>query len=395
MPEYTQILDGARAMHPLAWQIIATLIKAVLVVLPVILLTAIYTWMERRQAALMQDRIGPTRAHIPLPGGRKLTLWGLVHIAADGLKFVFKEDVVPNRVHRFLFALAPVLTLAPVVIVFAVLPFGHYFVPHLWDQVVTPEQLSSAAAADTAFRLQAANLEGIGILLVFAFAGLGVFGASLAGFGSYNKWALLGGLRAAAQMISYEVTLGLTVVGALLIYGTLEPMAMVQAQGPNPLSWGLVVQPVGFILFLAAAIAESKRIPFDIPEGESEIMGFNIEYSGMRWGIFFMGEFMELVFVGAMVTTVFLGGWQFPGLHADGFHLGGTVIALPHLAVMLIQVFTFWGKVVLLGFLQIAIRWTLPRLRYDQLMRLGWQGMLPASLANVIVTAIVLVAIRS
>lgn len=386
-------LPKGLALHPVVWQILATLINAVLVVLPVILLTAIYTWMERRQAALMQDRIGPTRAHIPV-GDRKINLWGMVHIAADGLKFVFKEDVVPNKVHRLLFGLAPILTLAPVVIVFAVLPFGSYFAPHLWDQVVTPDQLAGAAAADTAFRLQAAHLD-IGILVVFAFSGLGVFGASLAGFGSYNKWALIGGLRAAAQMISYEVTLGLTVVGALLIYGSLEPMAIVQAQSPNVLHWGLVVQPVGFILFLAAAIAESKRIPFDIPEGESEIMGFNIEYSGMRWGIFFMGEFMELVFVGAMVTTVFLGGWQFPGLHTDGFHLGGTIIALPHLAVVVLQVVAFWAKVVMLGFLQIAIRWTLPRLRYDQLMRLGWQGMLPASLANVIVTAIVLVAIRS
>ena len=386
-------LPKGLAMHPVVWQILATLINAVLVVLPVILLTAIYTWMERRQAALMQDRIGPTRAHIPL-GDRKINLWGMVHIAADGLKFVFKEDVVPNKVHRLLFGLAPILTLAPVVIVFAVLPFGAYFAPHLWDQVVTPDQLAGAAAADTAFRLQAAHLD-IGILVVFAFSGLGVFGASLAGYGSSNKWALIGALRAAAQMVSYEVTLGLTVVGALLIYGSLEPMAIVQAQSPNVLHWGLVVQPIGFILFLAAAIAESKRIPFDIPEGESEIMGFNIEYSGMRWGIFFMGEFMELVFVGAMVTTVFLGGWQVPGLHTDGFHLGSTVIALPHLAVVVLQVVAFWAKVVMLGFLQIAIRWTLPRLRYDQLMRLGWQGMLPASLANVIVTAIVLVAIRS
>lgn len=378
---------------PIWLEILRVLVIAVMVVLPVILLTAIYTWMERRQAALMQDRIGPTRANIPI-AGRNITLWGLVHIAADGLKFVFKEDVIPNKVHRLLFALAPVLTLAPVVIVFAVIPFGSGFLWDRWDQVVSDSELAVAMASGTAFRLQGADL-GIGLLVVFAFSGLGVFGASLAGFGSYNKWAMLGGLRAAAQMVSYEVTLGLTVVGALIIYGTLEPMAIVQAQGPSVFTWGIIVQPVGFLLFLAAAIAESKRIPFDIPEGESEIMGFNVEYSGMRWGIFFMGEFMELVFVGAMVTTVFLGGWNFPGLHADGFRLGGVLVPLPHLAVVVLQVLTFWGKVVLLGFLQIAIRWTLPRLRYDQLMRLGWQGMLPASLANVIITAIVVMVVRS
>ena len=348
--------------------------------------------MERRQASFMQDRIGPTRANIPLGKGRNLTLWGMVHIAADGLKFVFKEDVIPNKVHRLLFGIAPILTLAPVVIVFVVIPFGFFFVPGMWDQVVDSNQIAAAAQAGKALRLQGINLD-IGLLLVFAFSGLGVFGAALAGFGSHNKWALLGGLRAAAQMVSYEVTLGLTVLGALLIYGTLEPMAMVNWQGPTIYKWGLVVQPIGALLFLAAAIAETKRIPFDIPEGESEIIGFNLEYSGMRWGIFFMGEYMELVFVGAMFTTVFLGGWHVPGLHADGFHFGSVYWALPHLAVVVLQMLAFWSKVVLLGFLQIAIRWTLPRLRYDQLMRLGWQGMLPASLANVVLTAMVLLAI--
>ncbi|MDY0000156.1 MAG: NADH-quinone oxidoreductase subunit H [Polyangia bacterium] len=378
---------------PIWLQAMRVLLIAALVLLPVLLLTAIYTWMERRQAALMQDRIGPTRANLSL-GGRSFTFWGLLHIAADGLKFVFKEDVVPRKVHPLLFGLAPVLALAPVVIAFSVLPFGSGFIYDRWDQIVTDSELAVAMETGTALRLQGANLE-IGLLVVFAFSGLGVFGASLAGFGSYNKWALLGGLRAAAQMISYEVTLGLTVVGALIIYGTLEPMAIVQAQGASIWSWGIVVQPVGLVLFLTAAIAESKRIPFDIPEGESEIMGFNVEYSGMRWGIFFLGEFMELVFVGAMVTTVFLGGWNVPGLRADGFFLGGLEIPLPHLGVVVLGVTAFWLKVVLVGFLQIAIRWTLPRLRYDQLMRLGWQGMLPLSLANVIITAVVVLAVRS
>lgn len=375
------------------WELLATLIRAVIIVLPVILLMAVYTWMERRQASFMQDRIGPTRANIPI-GDKNITLFGLLHLMADGLKFVFKEDVVPGKVNRFLFGLAPILALAPVVIVFVVIPVGGYFAWSQWDQVLTAQQIQALAMKHDAFRLQATQLDA-GVLLIFAFSGLGVFGASLAGYGSHNKWALIGALRAAAQMVSYEVTLGLTVVGALLLYGTLEPMAIANWQGPAIQKWGIVVQPIGAILFLAAAIAESKRIPFDIPEGESEIIGFNLEYSGMRWGIFFMGEYMELVFVGAMFTTLFLGGFHLPLLHADGFRLGTHHLALPHLAVVLIQMLAFWGKVVALGFLQIAIRWTLPRLRYDQLMKLGWVGMLPVSLANVLVTAAIVLVFAS
>ncbi len=370
------------------YELLATLIRAVIIVLPVILLMAVYTWMERRQASFMQDRIGPSRANIPI-GDKNITFFGLLHLMADGLKFVFKEDIVPSKVNRLLFALAPVLALAPVVIVFVVIPVGGHFAYSHWDQVLTAEQVKMYAASGNAFRLQATQLE-IGMLLVFAFTGLGTFGATLAGYGSHNKWALIGALRAAAQMVSYEVTLGLTVVGALLLYGTLEPMAITNWQGPNIARWGIVVQPIGAILFLAAAIAESKRIPFDIPEGESEIMGFNLEYSGMRWGIFFMGEYMELVLVGALFTTLFLGGFHVPLLHADGFRLGSFHLAMPHIAVVLVQMLAFWGKVVVLGFIQIAVRWTLPRMRYDQLMKLGWMGMLPISLANVMVTATLL-----
>jgi len=387
MPEIQQIFAIAWKWNDGGWhELLATLIRAVIIVGPVILLMAVYTWMERRQASFMQDRIGPTRANIPL-GGANVTLFGLLHLMADGLKFVFKEDLVPSKVNRILFGLAPILALAPVVIVFVVIPVGGYFAYSHWDQVLTAQEVTKYAAAGSAFRLQATQLD-IGVLIVFAFSGMGVFGATLAGYGSHNKWALLGGLRAAAQMVSYEVCLGLTVVGALLLYGTLEPMAIANWQGHNIARWGIVVQPIGAILFLAAAIAESKRIPFDIPEGESEIIGYNLEYSGMRWGIFFMGEYMELVFVGAMFTTLFLGGFHVPLLHADGFRLGSHHLAMPHIAVVLVQMLAFWGKVVLLGFLQIAIRWTLPRMRYDQLMRLGWLGMLPVSLGNVLVTAV-------
>jgi NADH-quinone oxidoreductase subunit H len=393
MPEMQHIFAGI-AWNDGGWyELLATLIRAGIIVLPVILLMAVYTWMERRQASFMQDRIGPTRANIVI-AGKNITLFGLLHLMADGLKFVFKEDIVPSKVNKLLFGLAPILALAPVVIVFVVIPVGGWFAYSHWDQVLTADQVKAYAMTGDAFRLQATQLD-IGVLVIFAFAGLGVFGASLAGYGSHNKWALIGGLRAAAQMVSYEVTLGLTVVGALLLYGTLEPMAIANWQGHNIARWGIVVQPIGAILFLAAAIAESKRIPFDIPEGESEIIGYNLEYSGMRWGIFFMGEYMELVFVGAMFATIFLGGFHVPLLHADGFRLGSHHLAMPHIAVVLVQMLAFWGKVVMLGFLQIAIRWTLPRMRYDQLMRLGWIGMLPVSLANVMVTAVLLLAFTS
>jgi NADH-quinone oxidoreductase subunit H len=195
-------------------------------------------------------------------------------------------------------------------------------------------------------------------------------------------------------MFSYEVTMGLSVMGAFLVYGTLEPMALVEKQ--SSLShWGVVLQPVGFILFFVAAIAETKRTPFDLPEGESEILGYFVEYSGARFMMFYLGEFLEVVFVGCMITTIFLGGWQLPGLHADGLHWFGTTLVLQHWVVALLQIGTFMLKVFVVCFLQLAIRWTLPRMRYDQLMRLGWKGLLPASLINLVVTAGVVLWLQS
>jgi NADH-quinone oxidoreductase subunit H len=189
-------------------------------------------------------------------------------------------------------------------------------------------------------------------------------------------------------MMSYEVTMGMTVLGALLVYGTLEPGRMVEAQTSNPLHWGIVTQPLGFLLFLAAAIAETKRAPFDLPEGESELIGYFVEYSGMRFGMFYVAEFVEVVFAAAIITTVFLGGWQLPGLTAAGF-LGWH---LPHVVVVLLGIGTFVFKVLFLCWLQLMIRWTLPRMRPDQLMEFGWKRLLPASIVNVMVTAAVVLA---
>jgi len=216
-----------------------------------------------------------------------------------------------------------------------------------------------------------------------------VYGATLAGWASHNKWAMMGGLRASSQMMSYEVTMGMAILGSFLVFGTLEPGAIVAQQqyifNPDDWrhSWGIFSQPVGFILFLTAAIAETKRTPFDIPEGEPEIIGYFVEYSGLRFGMFFLGEFLEIVFSSAIMITLFFGGWHW-GEFADNF----LSSHLPNF-VHVIVVFTLWAiKVFMFCAFQLLIRWSLPRFRSDQLMRLGWQRLLPMSIGNVVVTAL-------
>ncbi|MCS6915050.1 MAG: complex I subunit 1 family protein [Myxococcales bacterium] len=363
------------------------LIKMALLILAFVMpLASLSTWAERRQSAMMQDRLGPNRAELRL-GSIELRLWGILHFVADALKMVFKEDVVPARANRFLFGLAPILAIAPVIITFAIIPFGSDLcVGHAFEVLRDP-----ASMCTSTIPLQVARIDQ-GFLFYFALASLAVYGTTLAGWASYNKWSLLGGLRASSQMMSYEVTMGLSLMGAFLIYGTLEPHAMVLAQGPTPSSWGIVTQPLAFFIFLTAAIAETKRAPFDLPEGEPEIIGYFVEYSGMRFGIFFLAEFVETIFLAAVVTTVFLGGWQVPWLYPDGFHLMGWTLELPHLAVVLIQLVVWSLKIIVLCWLQLLIRWTLPRFRPDQLMRLGWKQLLPASLINIVVTAGVVLA---
>jgi len=360
----------------LAFAIVAALVKIGFVLGIVVgAIVPLLTWLERRQSAMMQDRIGPNRADLRI-GGRSLRFWGLLHPIADAIKMLRKEDFVPAGAHRGLFTIAPVFAMAAPIIVFAVLPFG----PTLcWDALwaVDPEMASCAPAV----RLQIAHLDA-GLLFVFAISSLSVYGYTLAGWASYNKWALLGGLRASAQMISYEVTMGMAVVGALLVYGTLEPLAMVEAQRDGLLAWGIFRQPIGFVLFFVAALAETKRAPFDMPEGESEIIGYFVEYGGMRFGMFMAGEFIEVVGASAMVVTVFLGGHYLP------FGIDEALRGLPHAAYVLVGVGVWLAKVMVLCMLQLAVRWTLPRFRYDQLMRLGWKGLLPASLANVALTAV-------
>ena len=365
-------------------------IKAFLVLFMVLNLAGILGWIERKGSALIQDRIGANRASIFGFAGL-----GLVNtLIADPIKFLTKEDFIPPAGDKLLHTLAPCMALFTALVAFAVIPFGD--VLRVGDRVIN---------------LQVADLN-IGILYVFAMGSLGVYGVVIGAWASNNKFSLFGGVRGSAQMISYEVAMGLSVIGILMVYGTLELQDIARGQGVllrdvlptwlgflQPIvgwlpAWGIFLQPVAFLLFFTAAVAETKRIPFDLPEGESEIVaGYHVEYSGGKFLMFFAGEFAEIVTASALVTTLFFGGWQVPYLLREGFHFpwGGTWL-LPHLLVVALQVGAFTLKVVFFCWLQILLRWSVPRFRYDQVMRLGWKMLLPIALLNVMVTAIVIVA---
>ncbi len=338
-------------------------VKAGFVIGTVMGFAGVLGWAERKQSAVMQDRVGANRASIL--GFRAL---GLFHPLADAIKMLTKEDFVPPFADKVLHLLAPLIAAVAAMSAFAFIPFGHEL--HIGGRVVP---------------LVAVPME-LSALYVLGVVGLAIYGPFLAGAASNSKYALMGSLRAAAQLISYEVTLGLTLMGLFLVFRSLDLQAIVAAQGGAFLGgwlprWGIVVQPFGFLLFLAAAIAETKRVPFDLPEGESEIIGYFVEYSGMRFGLFMIAEFIEIVLFSALMATLFFGGWQVPGL---------ARLALPQTAVALIQVGAFFTKVAALCAFQLLIRWTLPRFRYDQLMALGWKRLLPLSLLNLVGTAVVL-----
>jgi len=355
--------------------ILESLIKIGAVLLFLLGLAGPLTWAERRQSAMIQDRVGPVRANI----GR-FRFWGLLHSMADAMKMLWKEDFVPPRSDKLLHALGPMVSLFPAFVTFAVVPFGDTVCPGMLGEALTGD-----AACEDPILMQIAPLN-VGILYLFAIAGTGIVGAALAGYSSDNKYSLLGGLRAASQMVSYEVTMGLAIVGALMLYGTVDLAGMVRWQGEH--WWGILVQPLGFLLFFTAGVAETKRVPFDLPEGESELVGgYFTEYSGMKFGMFFTGEFVEVIVSSAVLTTIFLGGWHIPGLERDGSWFGWHA-GLPHGVVTAMQVGAFVLKVLFLCWLQLMIRWTVPRFRYDQLMKLGWQYLLPLSLLNIVLTAL-------
>ena len=361
-----------------------------MLVLVFVMITAtLLTMADRKWSALMQDRVGPNRARLPIPGLRDKALAGIPHIVADVLKMLFKEDFLSTGAakEKLLFNLGPLLSFAPAFMLFAIVPVG-------------PE----VTVFGKRIALQVARLDW-GILYVFALASIGVFGTALAGWSSDNKFALLGGLRASAQLVSYEVTLGLTLVGTFIAFGTLRLDEMVVLQGaaeqawraggadPTLLfgwlpQWGIFLQPLGCVLFMVAAMAEIKRPPFDAPEGESEIIGYFIEYSGLKSGLFLIAEYVETVVVAGIITAMFLGGWHLPWVEpalASALLDVSREHGLAMLAVF--QVFTFIVKTLAVIWVFFLVRWSFPRFRYDQVMRLGWKMMLPVSLANVVVTA--------
>jgi NADH-quinone oxidoreductase subunit H len=350
--------------------------RVAFVMLFVLNLGGLLTWVERKQSAIMQDRIGANRASI-----LGLRLFGLFHPLADAIKMLTKEDFRPARADRLLFTLAPFVSVFFALVAFASIPFG-----------------DTLRVGGREIPLQAITLN-VGILYVFAMLSLGVYGVMMAGWSSANNFALLGGQRAAALMISAEIAIGASIMGVIMVYGSLNMMDIVRGQGELlwgwlPL-WGIVTQPLAFVLFLTAGIAATKRIPFDTPEGESEIIGYFIEYSGMKFGMFAMADFLETVVIAGMTTALFLGGWQVPYLYAEGLRFPwGTVWPLAHGVVVLLQVGAFVVKVSLMIFFLMLIRWTLPRFRYDQAMRLGWLALFPLAIANMVVTGVV-VLLRS
>ena len=368
-------------------------VKTLFIFLVVLVVFApLMIWVERKQGALMQDRIGANRADI---GGVRLL--GLLHPLADALKLLTKEVVVPTGANRFLHWLAPIIAAVPALISFAVIPYGGVY------------ELGGSRIS-----LVAADIDW-GVLYVLAIGSIATYGAVLAGWSSNSNWSLLGAVRSTAQMISYEVTMGLSLVGVFMVFGTLKLSDMAIAQDatfrvfgfldlvpdlrgatgwldwvrlPN---WGVFLQPLAFLMFLTCIMAENKRPPFDLPEGDSELVaGYMTEYSGMRFGLFYMSEFIEVTIIAGLCTALFLGGWSIPYLSQqtiiDGIasFLG---VGFATLVCMLLHVSAFFVKVGVMIWLQVLIRWSSPRFRYDQVMDLCWKVILPLSLINVFVTA--------
>ncbi len=329
--------------------IIISLIKIVLVMLVVLTTVANLVYAERKVSASIQNRIGPNR----------VGPWGLLQAPADVLKLFMKEDIVPAKANRFIHTLAPIISIVVAMTTIAVVPFG--------DRIVLFGREIKLLIADV----------NIGVLYILAMTSLGVYGITLSGWSSNNKYSLLGGLRSSAQMISYELAMGLSVIGVVMVAGTLQLDRIVEVQAG--LAWNAFLTPIGFITFVVASFAETNRLPFDLPEAEPELVGgYHTEYSGMKFGTFFLAEYANMITSSALIVTLFLGGWQFPYLQSFG--LSGTWTSV-------IQILTFVLKTLCVLFFYIWIRWTIPRFRYDQLMNLGWKVMLPLGLLNIIVTA--------
>jgi NADH-quinone oxidoreductase subunit H len=337
--------------------LIAVSVLKIAVVMGVLLTCVAYTvLLERKVLGFIQLRYGPNR----------VGPWGLLQPVADLLKLLFKEDFTPPGANKYLFIMAPVITAGAAFLPFAVIPFaGNILPPEItfygYKIDLTVAALNQGVVADT----------NIGLLYIFAMGSLGVYGAILGGWASNNKYSLLGGLRLCAQMVSYELALGLSVIGVIMLAGSLSTVTIVEAQKSIPF---IVYQPLGFVLFMIAAMAECGRTPFDLIECENELVaGYQTEYSSMKWALFMMGEYTHIIVASALATTLFLGGWQGP--------------VLP-------PVVWFMGKTFALVFFFIWVRGTFPRFRFDQLMALGWKVLLPLSLVNILVTGAVILLIK-
>jgi NADH-quinone oxidoreductase subunit H len=324
----------------------------------------------------MQNRLGPNRVG-PL---------GLFQSLADVIKFIFKEDMVPAHCDKFYYIIAPAVLLIPAFMTFAVVPFA-----------------GDISIAGHNIHMQIADLN-VGLLYIFSVGSLGVYGIIMAGWASNNKYSLLGSLRSSAQMISYELSLGLSVVGLVMVFGSFNLRDIVTGQmgplaswAPHVPKWGIFVQPVAFVIFMAAVYAETNRLPFDLPEGESEIVaGYHLEFGSMRFALFFMAEYLNMTTASALTATLFFGGYSFPGMTHVAEWITPIVAWHGYLenpaawALILVQIVAFTAKVGFFMWLYVWVRWTLPRFRYDQLMNLGWKVFLPLSLLNIAVTAVLI-----
>ncbi len=362
-------------------ELLILIVKVVVVMNVALMLASTCTWLERKGSALIQDRVGANRAGAfveskrwylkpALPLVRAMGWLGLINtLLCDSLKGLWKEDFVPSGASKFLHALAPIIAVLPIMLAFAVLPLAPDF-----------------TVGGITIHPRVAPIDG-GLLFVLAMGSVAVYGVVIAGWTGNNKFSILGALRAAAQMISYELPMGLVFVALIIVYGTLDVYEIVEGQqsllwGVVP-KWGIVMQPVGFVVLLLAGMAETKRGPFDLPEAESELVaGYFTEYSGMKFLLFWLGEFAEIALFAFLLALLFFGGWDIPWVALPKGAWWAALVG--HLVLM--------AKVLFFCLLQIVIRWTLPRFRYDQLMNLGWKMLLPVSILNLIVTAVCKVA---
>lgn len=358
---------------------------AVLTAFQGVLMIVAYTVLaERKVLGWMQGRIGPNR----------VGPWGVLQPFADLLKFILKEDLVPDKSTKFVYFLAPLVALTCALLPMVVYPFGPrindplgWLVPYVADWPTLGPAVAWVAEQAINMPMTIARID-VGVLFVLAVTSVGVYGIALAGWSSNSKYSLMGGLRSSAQMISYELAMGASVIGVVMLAGTLDLNGIIVAQINSPFKWFIIPQFVAFIVFLISAFAETNRVPFDLPEAETELVaGFHTEYSALKFALFFMAEYVNMFTVSVMCVTLFLGGWYVPGL--------GRLVEPGSIPYAIISHLAFIGKICAFLFLYIWVRGTLPRFRFDQLMNFGWKFLLPLGIANIIATVLIVYFLNS